>query len=58
MSEQRRVLLANGQYITIVQTTGTSTEDVMSQNAVTTALNAKLGKTDAISFIKTVETAT
>ena len=58
MSEQRRVLLANGQYITIVQTTGTSTEDVMSQNAVTTALDAKLGKSDAISFIKTVETAT
>ena len=58
MSEQRRVLLANGQYITIVQTTGTSTEDVMSQNAVTTALGAKLGKSDAISFIKTVETAT
>ena len=58
MAMERRVLLANGQYITIVQTTGTSTEDVMSQNAVTTELNAKLSKTDAISFIKTVETAT
>ena len=58
MAMERRVLLANGQYITIVQTTGTSTEDVMSQNAVTTELNTKLSKTDAISFIKTVETAT
>lgn len=44
MSEQRRVLLANGQYITIVQTTGTSSGDVMSQSAVTAALNAKANK--------------
>lgn len=44
MSEQRRVLLANGQYITIVQTTGTSSGDVMSQSAVTTALSAKANK--------------
>lgn len=58
MAQERRVLLANGQYITIVQTTGTSAEDVMSQNAVTTELNTKLSKTDAIQFIKTVETAT
>ena len=41
MSEVRRVLLANGQYIEIVQETGTSTGAVMSQNAVTTALNGK-----------------
>ena len=41
MAQERRVLLANGQYITIVQTTGTSSGDVMSQSAVTAALNAK-----------------
>ena len=41
MAQERRVLLANGQYITIVQTTGNSTGDVMSQSAVTAALNAK-----------------
>ena len=41
MAQERRVLLANGQYITIVQTTGTSSGDVMSQSAVTAALNTK-----------------
>ena len=41
MSEVRRVLLANGQYIEIVQETGTSTGAVMSQSAVTYALNSK-----------------
>ena len=41
MSEVRRVLLANGQYIEIVQETGTSTGAVMSQNAVTAALSGK-----------------
>ena len=41
MAQERRVLLANGQYITIVQTTGTSSGDVMSQSAVTTALSTK-----------------
>ena len=41
MAQERRVLLANGQYITIVQTTGTSSGDVMSQSAVTAALSAK-----------------
>lgn len=41
MAQERRVLLANGQYITIVQTTGNSTGDVMSQSAVTAALNTK-----------------
>ena len=45
MSEVRRVLLANGQYIEIVQETGTSTGAVMSQNAVTTALNGKANTT-------------
>ena len=41
MAQERRVLLANGQYITIVQTTGTSSGDVMSQSAVTAALSTK-----------------
>lgn len=41
MSEVRRVLLANGQYIEIVQETGTSTGAVMSQSAVTAALSGK-----------------
>ena len=41
MAQERRVLLANGQYITIVQTTGNSTGDVMSQSAVTAALSTK-----------------
>ena len=45
MSEVRRVLLANGQYIEIVQETGSSTGSVMSQNAVTAALNGKANTT-------------
>ena len=45
MSEVRRVLLANGQYIEIVQETGASTGSVMSQNAVTVALNGKANTT-------------
>ena len=45
MSEVRRVLLANGQYIEIVQETGSSTGSVMSQSAVTTALNGKANTT-------------
>ena len=53
MAQERRVLLANGQYITIVQTTGNSTGDVMSQSAVTAALNAKsnVGHTHAATDI-------
>ena len=58
MSEVRRVLLANGQYIEIVQETGTSTGSVMSQSAVTAALNAKLSNADAIKTVKAIETAT
>ena len=45
MSEVRRVLLANGQYIEIVQETGSSTGSVMSQSAVTAALNGKANTT-------------
>ena len=45
MSEVRRVLLANGQYIEIVQETGASTGSVMSQSAVTAALNGKANTT-------------
>ena len=45
MSEVRRVLLANGKYIEIVQEKGSSTEAVMSQNAVTVALNGKANTT-------------
>lgn len=53
MAQERRVLLANGQYITIVQTTGNSTSDVMSQSAVTAALSAKsdVGHTHATTDI-------
>ena len=53
MAQERRVLLANGQYITIVQTTGTSSGDVMSQSAVTAALSTKsdVGHTHNVSAI-------
>ena len=53
MAQERRVPLANGQYITIVQTTGTSSGDVMSQSAVTAALSAKsdVGHTHATTDI-------
>lgn len=46
------ITIEGGSGVNVVQTTGTSTTDVMSQNAVTTALNNKANKTAAVGGYK------
>ena len=46
------ITIEGGSDINVVQTTGTSTADVMSQDAVTTALNNKANKTAAVGGYK------